>query len=264
MKRIVTALIGIPLFVALTWLGGWPFVGFIAVIALAGQKEAFALFSEEGSPPGNLPAYLAGLSMIFAPAWPPAIWLIPPLIILSLTWYLNRAQGPLWLSTLSGSLFGIIYPCAFLAALVVIRIPHSPVAWDPFPVTMGLVILMWVGDTAAYYAGRAFGKRALAPTLSPKKTWEGAIGGALGAFITAGVLSTVWSGGLAYPHWLALAAIVSVLGPAGDLFESGFKRASNRKDSASILPGHGGVLDRFDALMFVAPVAAAYLFTLAR
>lgn len=260
MSRIYTALIAIPVFVALTWLGGWAFVGFIAVIALAGQREAFALFAADGVRPGNLAGFLAGLAMVFAPAWTPALWVIAPLGIVSLAWFLFRAPGGQPLSVLGGSLFGIVYPCAFLASLVLIRLGGVDAAWEPFPVTMGLVVLMWVGDTAAYYAGRTFGRHKLAPTLSPKKTWEGAIGGGLGALAGAALFATVWSGGLALVHWLVLGGIVAFAGPPGDLFESALKRAAGTKDSASILPGHGGVLDRFDALIFVAPLAAAYLF----
>lgn len=263
MSRILTALIGVPLFVGLTWLGGWPFVAFIGVIALAGQKEAFALFAGESAVPGNLMAFLAALSMIVSPAWGPALWLVAPLGIGSLAWFLVRAPGGQPSATLGGAVTGLVYPAAFLACLVLIRIPPAPVIWDPFVVTMGLVLLIWTGDTAAYYAGRTFGKHKLAPSLSPKKTWEGAIGGGVGAMAVALLLASVWSGGLAMPHWLVLAGIVGTFGPLGDLFESALKRAAGAKDSASILPGHGGVLDRFDALAFVAPLAAAYLFGLA-
>ncbi|MFT5515647.1 MAG: phosphatidate cytidylyltransferase [Rhodothermales bacterium] len=262
MMRILTSVVGGGVFIAMTWFGGWAFVGLMAVIALAGQKEAFNLFSTPEQQTGNLMAFLAGMAIIFTPAWPPAVWFLAPLAIGSLAWFLLRAPGGQPLATLGGSLFGLFYPCLFLASLVAIRLPHREVLWDPFVVTMGLVLLMWTADSAAYYSGRTFGRRKLAPTLSPGKTWEGAISGGIAALVAAAVFSEIWSGGLPLIHWLALAGLVGVLGPLGDLFESALKRAAGTKDSASILPGHGGLLDRFDALIFVAPVAAAYLFGL--
>ncbi len=263
MKRVLTALVGVPLFVGLTWLGGWPFVAFIGVIALAGQKEAFELFEGDTALPGNLLGFLAALCMVVAPMWWPALWLIAPLGIGSLAWFLIRAPGGQPLMTLGGSVLGLVYPAAFLAALVMIRVPYRAVSWDPFVVTMGVVVLIWTCDTAAYYAGRILGKHKLAPSLSPRKTWEGAIGGGIGALAVGLLLALFWSGGLAMQHWLVLGGLAGTAGPVGDLFESALKRAAGTKDSASILPGHGGVLDRFDALAFVAPLAAAYLFGLA-
>lgn len=263
MTRILTALVGIPLIVGGIWMGDWVFAALITVIALEGQREVFELFRHEGQRAGNLLAFLAGMAVVMTPVWPPGLWLALPLGIGSVIWFLFRAPGGQSLVTLGGSVFGLVYPPLFLAALVLIRMPGSPVAWDPLVVTLGIVILMWTGDTAAYYAGRSLGRHKLAPSLSPKKTWEGVAGGVAGCGAMAVAFSVWWDGGLSLVDWSVLAAIVSMVGPAGDLFESALKRAAGTKDSASILPGHGGVLDRFDALIFGAPLAAAYLFTIA-
>jgi phosphatidate cytidylyltransferase len=141
-----------------------------------------------------------------------------------------------------------------------------------------LFCVVWAGDTTAYYVGRAIGRHKLAPTLSPGKSWEGAIGSIAGSmliaaalFESATLLQAPWaselfnwlqrvcpSAILSYPeelwYWLVLAALVNMAGQVGDLAESALKRSAGVKDSGTILPGHGGMLDRIDALLLAAPV----------
>ncbi|QYJ23788.1 phosphatidate cytidylyltransferase [Achromobacter sp. ES-001] len=127
---------------------------------------------------------------------------------------------------------------------------------------VSLLALVWVADIAAYFAGRAFGKRKLAPRVSPGKTIEGAVAGVLGAVIWIG-LSSLWDGSFGHAlveHWsfwlaLPIAALLGVVSIVGDLFESLLKRRAGRKDSSTLLPGHGGVYDRIDAILPVAPFA---------
>jgi phosphatidate cytidylyltransferase len=121
---------------------------------------------------------------------------------------------------------------------------------------MFVLVITWVGDTAAYFAGRAIGKHPLARVLSPKKTWEGTIASILGALLVA-VVFLKWLS-VPLPHLLAMAAVGNVAGQAGDLLESAYKRSSGVKDSGSLLPGHGGVLDRIDALILAIPVVWYY------
>jgi phosphatidate cytidylyltransferase len=119
--------------------------------------------------------------------------------------------------------------------------------------------LAWGSDTGAYFAGRFFGKRKLAPTISPAKTVEGAIGGMLSSILVAVIWSVVWlSDELPLLHAVPLAIVANVLGQSGDLVESLIKRSTGVKDSGSILPGHGGLLDRIDALMFTAVACLLY------
>lgn len=127
-------------------------------------------------------------------------------------------------------------------------------SWTVF----GLLLLTWLNDTGAYLIGSKFGKHPLHPRISPKKTWEGTIGGVVVTFIVAYIFCAV-SGVLRLVDWMVLAAIVSVFGTMGDLVESMLKRSVGVKDSGNLLPGHGGVLDRFDAFIFLLPFAAAYL-----
>ena len=122
----------------------------------------------------------------------------------------------------------------------------------------GLLLLTWMNDTGAYLIGSKLGKTPLLPRVSPKKTWEGTLGGAAVTFGVAYAFCAI-SGELRLVDWMVLAAIVSIFGSIGDLIESMLKRSIGIKDSGTLLPGHGGMLDRFDAFIFVLPFAAAYL-----
>lgn len=128
-------------------------------------------------------------------------------------------------------------------------------------VVLGLLLLTWMNDTGAYLVGSNFGKHLLFPQVSPKKTWEGTIGGVVITFITAALFSH-FTGEMRLFDWMILAAIVATFGTLGDLVESMLKRSVGVKDSGNLLPGHGGVLDRFDAFIFVLPFAAAYLLSI--
>ncbi len=121
---------------------------------------------------------------------------------------------------------------------------------------MFVLVITWIGDTAAYFVGRAIGKHPLAPLLSPKKSWEGSIASILGALLVAVVFSR-WLI-VPLPHLLAMAVVGNVAGQSGDLLESAYKRSAGVKDSGSLLPGHGGVLDRIDALILAIPVVWYY------
>ena len=118
------------------------------------------------------------------------------------------------------------------------------------------LVITWIGDTAAYFVGRAIGKNHLAPKLSPKKTWEGAAASMVGALLI-GWLASRWIN-VPLPYLLGLAAAGNVAGQMGDLLESAFKRSAGVKDSGSLLPGHGGILDRIDALILASPVVWYY------
>jgi phosphatidate cytidylyltransferase len=121
---------------------------------------------------------------------------------------------------------------------------------------MFVLVITWVGDSAAYFVGRAIGRRPLSPVLSPKKSWEGTIASILGALLVAMVFARFFM--VPLPHLLAMAAVGNVAGQAGDLLESAYKRSAGVKDSGSLLPGHGGVLDRIDALILAIPVVWYY------
>jgi phosphatidate cytidylyltransferase len=149
----------------------------------------------------------------------------------------------------SGGLLLIAFPLTFAVRLE--AIPREGPA-----ILLFVLVITWVGDTAAYFVGRAVGKRKLAPVLSPKKTWEGTFASIFGALLVAVVFSR-WLV-VPLPHLLTMAALGNVAGQAGDLLESAYKRSAGVKDSGSLLPGHGGVLDRIDALILAIPVVWYY------
>ncbi|MDG5799592.1 CDP-archaeol synthase [Marinilabiliaceae bacterium ANBcel2] len=124
---------------------------------------------------------------------------------------------------------------------------------------LGFFLLIWANDSGAYLIGSSFGKHKLFKRISPKKTWEGAVGGFIFTIITALIIANFISN-LHLLHWMVVGLLISVMGTLGDLVESMLKRSANIKDSGKLLPGHGGVLDRFDAVIFAAPLICAYLF----
>jgi phosphatidate cytidylyltransferase len=135
---------------------------------------------------------------------------------------------------------------------------------EAFDLVLFTLLLVWASDIFAFYVGRAVGRHALAPRISPNKTWEGAVGGLVAAAGIAVAFKLTVGAFVGWGHVAALAVIGGVLGPFGDLAESHLKRASEVDDSSSILPGHGGVLDRFDTMALVAPLVYLYLAYIAR
>lgn len=142
----------------------------------------------------------------------------------------------------------IVYLALPLAALVQIRLLAGP------PAVFLVLLTIMVSDTAQYYTGRALGRRPLAPRISPKKTVEGAVGGFVFGTLLFVLVGAWWAPQLAAPPRIGLGLAIVALGIAGDLFESFLKRRAGVKDSSALIPGHGGVLDRIDALLFAAPV----------
>ena len=148
----------------------------------------------------------------------------------------------------SASLFPSLYLGLPLGAMVAIRETRGRDA------LFLLMLTVFASDTAQYYSGRAFGRRPLAPTISPKKTVEGAVGGFVFGAIVCAVIGTLWLPVVPLALRAAIGVMIVALGVAGDLFESMLKRSAGVKDSSSLIPGHGGILDRIDALLFAAPV----------
>lgn len=155
-------------------------------------------------------------------------------------------------TTLMG-IFYVAYPMALMLFIPWLILGE----WRPEAFLFYLFIV-WGNDVFAYLTGIAIGKHKMSPRISPKKSWEGFFGGIVGAMVMGAVGSFVVGGGLAM--WLGLAAVVAITSVFGDLVESMFKREANIKDSGKIMPGHGGILDRFDALLISSPFAFAYLF----
>jgi phosphatidate cytidylyltransferase len=177
------------------------------------------------------------------------------------------------LKTIGYSILGLIYVTAPLSMMVDLRLAHATIIGtgahfagygnsSGVLIPLLLIIFIWINDTMAYIVGSLIGRTPFFPSISPKKTIEGTVGGMILAIVAAGVFGYCWGEdrwGLAWPHWVSLAVIAAVFGTAGDLLESRLKRLAGVKDSGSIMPGHGGFLDRFDSLLVAAPFAWIYV-----
>lgn len=279
--RILTALVAAPVVVGLAWVGGWAFGVLVLGGALLIQWEVYEMMDEGGGQPRRLLGMILGALLVLR-ILVPAFW---PLVVVVVLVLIGRIpfehvrEEPL--VSLADTVFGAVYPTALLGYVLQIRVANesditgdggfwaSVTGDEAFWLTLSLFFLVWAADIFAYYVGRAVGRRALAPRVSPNKTWEGAAGGLAGTLVVAILLKAVsldFLGRpepalefLAWPHVVALALICGVLGPLGDLAESKIKRSVRVKDSGTLLPGHGGLLDRFDAMIFAAPSAYLYL-----
>jgi phosphatidate cytidylyltransferase len=265
-ERIASAVLLIPVVVALTWVGGWPFAALVAAGAAVAAGELILMFAEVGVAEALGVAVAAGLPLAaqtaergLLPEWSPlalagaAVALLAAFLFRRKELeYVPRAAGAVALSWLWVGL---------LAASVVRLRALDGGGRAGFGWVLLAFAVTWGNDTFAYFAGLAFGKRKLYERISPKKSWEGAAGGVVGALVGAFLVRAFALPELAVGTALAAALGGSILGPLGDLSESMAKRAAGVKDSGRIIPGHGGVLDRIDALLFVAPwVYACALF----
>lgn len=153
------------------------------------------------------------------------------------------------------SLLGLLYIALPLALMVNLRLDHS---WLGLPVLpLGIVFCLWINDTMAYITGSLAGRTPFFPSVSPKKTWEGTLGGIV-LTIAAGAVYGYFGHTYSLADWVAVAALVAVTGTAGDLLESKIKRMAGVKDSGTLMPGHGGVLDRFDSMLAATPFIWLY------
>lgn len=262
-KRILTALVLIPLVLAVVWWAPrWLFFLGVLLFALVTLWEYLELVGRLGSTPARLPVYLVALGVWLVAAYRPAHLLAAivggSLLLFALA-IVRRERIAEVHAASAAATFGLLYIAVPFALVLDLR------AQEQGPrALLYLLLLLWVGDTAAYLSGRALGRHKLAPTLSPGKTAEGtAI--SLGATVAAGFwLFRRWFGGFGEAHALLLPMLVNIVAQFGDLAESALKRAAGVKDSSGLLPGHGGLLDRLDSLLFAAPVLWYYWILLTR
>ncbi|MBS3807312.1 MAG: phosphatidate cytidylyltransferase [Bacteroidales bacterium] len=182
--------------------------------------------------------------------------LILPLIIWVDEIFRKRSHP---MRNLAYSLTGLIYPATMMSSLSYLAYLGASENTFNHSLLISLFLLIWTHDTFAYLTGKKLGKHKLLPRISPGKSWEGMAGGLLTSMLVAFLLFRL-QGGMALIHWLVMAVIVTLAGTLGDLCESYLKRSFGVKDSGSLIPGHGGMLDRFDAALFIFPVAYLYLY----
>lgn len=260
-KRVITALVAAPIAVALAYVGGWAFGALVVAIALAAQFELYAM-AEATDAPANRPfgltigALLAGYAL-----WPGGIDVVLLLLlglIVASPFLFERAH---LLSGLAVTVLGAVYPAGFIGFLALLREARGPAVenMEAFYLVLTTFLIVWATDIFAYYTGKILGKHPLSPTISPNKTWEGTFGGFGAACLVAAGCKVTMLSFLGWPHVLWLAVIGGGVSQLGDLAESQLKRASEVKDSSALMPGHGGVFDRFDAMVVAAPLIYFYL-----
>ena len=263
MKRILTALVLIPLVVLLVFLApDWLVTLAVAGVALLAAWEYLGIAQAAGSKPARIPVLIA-IALLFAISFFYPDRLAAGVGALALALFVYCAFSSEVERILVDSASAVF--CLIYTGLTLISVPLLRSSEDGKWQVTFLLCSVWAGDIVALYVGRALGRRKLAPRLSPGKTWAGAVGSLLGSLlVTIGLLALALQlvkrdmMALAFPgpvwRWLILAVIVNIAAQAGDLAESGLKRSAGVKDSGTLLPGHGGVLDRIDALLLAAPV----------
>ena len=258
-KRLLVAAWGIPLFVLLVFTGSWVFALAVAVVSVVAQWEFYRIGKVRGHPVSIalIMGFILPLSAHFWPGAKMLAFLIPGFLLILL--YLPAQDLKNIQEKFSVTLAGIIYPPLFLSYLVLIRDAHYSIRYGGAWLIIFVISAIWICDTMAYFGGSKFGKHKLAPVVSPNKTWEGAIFGMVSAVIWALLLSLLLKPLLNSWECIGIGLIVGTVGQLGDLAESSFKRSARIKDSSSLFGPHGGMLDRFDSIIAVAPALYVYL-----
>lgn len=279
-QRVAFAVVAIPVALGVVWFGGAGLAFLVALVGALGARELLAFARQQGIAPSRplvvlAAAGLPGLAWGFtgsaeirglvAAWWPYAIALWILLILVSTLVRLRPDRKPL--ASAAVTLLAPLYAGGLLAFLLPIRhTRHGQGSWEGLALVFFPLVTVWICDSVAMAVGKRMGGPKLAPTVSPGKTWSGTIGGFVGALAVAPLYHLLVFQPLGMDvlpwHLLVIAAAIGIFGQIGDLAESLFKREVGFKDSSHLIPGHGGVLDRFDSLYFAIPVTA-FLYRLA-
>jgi len=255
-----TALVLAILFAIIS--GGLYFSAFFLLIAVLGSFEYFRMLKGSTSNPQIIVGTLfTALTFILLSLAAQNYIQYKYLFIIVLMWFFipirelyRKQENPI--ANIATTLFGIIYLGVTLGLIQFMFLPQGTP--HPYIWVLAMFVILWTSDTFAYLSGIRFGKHRLFERISPKKSWEGFFGG-LAASLVAGYLFSLFFIEFQLWQWLAYALIISVAGVFGDLVQSLFKRSLGIKDTGTILPGHGGILDRFDAVFFAVPAAVAFI-----
>lgn len=262
--RTITGSLFVILVVASLLLGQYTYLSFSGLVIFLSMLEFYRLAKLERTSAQVFLGIAGGLALFFL-SWlimiqkleiKSFILLLPFIFFIFIAELFRNRRKPF--ANIAYTITGMIYialPFSFFHAFVYTS--GNQMHYNPY-LLLGIFILMWVFDSCAYLVGVTIGKRRLFERISPKKSWEGFIGGILLTLPVAWFYAS-YSGLLHAVDWLAIALIVSVFGTLGDLIESMFKRSLGTKDSGKILPGHGGILDRFDGIFISSPMIYLYL-----
>jgi phosphatidate cytidylyltransferase len=273
-QRVAFAAVAIPVALAVVWQGGLPLAALVAVVAWLGTAELLGFARRQGLSPFAPLALVTAAALpllawrtatnpatasVLAGAWPyaAAVWLL--LVLLATLARLAPTGRPL--GSAAATLLGPLYAGALPAFLLAIRhTQHGSRSAAGTALVFFPLVTVWVVDSVAMAVGKRVGGPKFSPVVSPNKTWSGTIGGFIGGLVLAPPYHLLVMRPLAVDtspwHLLAIAAVLGIFGQLGDLAESLFKREVGLKDSSHLIPGHGGVLDRFDSLYFAIPLAA--------
>jgi len=261
-KRVGSAVVFLPLFVLLVGRGPrWGFALLVLAVAMVGQWEFYRMVKAAGIEVNRPVALLIGVALLvgFYAPWP---WMLSLLLSLGVGGLLLSGWQSVAHSAIPGlggpggpalGLLGALYVSWLLGHLLWLRaLPHG------VQLIFLLVLVTWGSDASAYLTGSILGRHQLCPVVSPKKTVEGALGGLIGA-VAAALLAGAWFyEDLPVIHAVAVGALLGILGLFGDLSESALKRSAGVKDTGNLIPGHGGLLDRIDSLLFTSPALYYY------
>lgn len=257
-KRWITGVIAVPLlFWIIAYGTEWLFAALIVAATLVGVAEYNRMAFGEGLRREKIETMAAAVAILLAaaagqPALMLAVISAAVMAVLILNLLGGGDQGPDMVPA-GRAILGILYIPLLMAHFILLRSVPQGVLW-----IFLLLVVAFSGDTAAYYVGRNLGKAKLLPKVSPGKTVEGTIGLVVGSTVGALVFRQLFFPGLPVAHFAVLGVVGSIVGQLGDLCESALKRAAGVKDSGKLLPGHGGILDRLDCLMFMAPFVYYY------
>ena len=263
--RIASGVVFVPLLVLLARAGGFAFAGLVALVVMFGLREFYRMMRGKGLHPYPLLGLLCGLGVVwktFRPHQSQSDLLLTGAVLVTLGLGLRRPDLKGRIEGMAVTLFGVLYVGWLSAHLVLLRelpwragMPYA----DGAAYVLLAFFLTWSCDTAAYTVGRIFGRTRPWTRISPRKSVEGAVGGLVAAVVAAFVARTWFVPFVSLLDAAALGLGVGVFAQVGDLVESMLKRDARHGDSSDFIPGHGGVLDRFDSLLFAAPLVFYYL-----
>lgn len=261
LQRTLTGAVFVVVILFFCWYNGYAFTGLFLLVSVLGLREFYGLMERTGHQVNKWAGLCCGFLVFLLNAsvllWQlsfPVLFLqLPVILFLFIAELFRKKKQPFVNILLTAG--GIVYIALGFSCFTATGFTGKEYQYE-FPV--GFLVLLWANDTGAYLSGRVLGRHKMFERISPKKTWEGFTGGALFSMAVSAWISAYFTL-LSTWEWIGMSVLIVLFGTLGDLIESLLKRSTGVKDSGQLLPGHGGVLDRFDSLILAAPFVYAYL-----